>query len=168
MSSKYIPNKQKSYHKPTWEWTSDAANYEGVVEENSLNYASEKKRIESIPLEQVSFRDIYKLPFHRAKYGNWVYDANSNFIFQFEFNGDKTKSGIIDILNGDLEPLKENIVKHKQGVIYVEKEGVDKALIMIRGWGNLTGIGAYNLDGEYAAKIQDTLAQYIVERLTKK
>ena len=36
---------------------------------------------------------------------------------------------------------------------------------MIRGWGNLTGVGAYNLNGDYATKIQDTLAEYIIEKL---
>ena len=85
----------------------------------------------------------------------------------FEFKNDKTIEGIINILNGEIEPTKENIVKHKEGIIYVEKEGKDKPLIMIRGWGNLTGIGGYNLNGEYAGKIQDTLAEYIVERLSK-
>ena len=47
---------------------------------------AEKDRIESIPLEKLSFKDLYQFPFHQAKYGSWVYDANSNFIFQFEFD----------------------------------------------------------------------------------
>ena len=35
----------------------------------------------------------------------------------------------------------------------------------IRGWGMLTGIGAYNLDIETAAKIQDDFAEYCVKML---
>ena len=35
----------------------------------------------------------------------------------------------------------------------------------IRGWGNLTGAGAHNLSVEEAANIQDTFADFIVERL---
>jgi len=27
---------------------------------------------------------FYNRPFHRAEYGTWVYDAKSNFVFQFE------------------------------------------------------------------------------------
>jgi hypothetical protein len=53
-------------------------------------------------------------------------------------------------------------------MIYHEKDGVERECILIRGWGNLTGVGSYNLDGEYAAKIQDTLAEYIVEKLKNK
>lgn len=135
-------------------------------EEYRQSLLAKKLSIESKHLEEVSFKDMYAFPFHQAKYGSRVYDADSNFIFQFEFNNDKTREGIINILNGEIEPTKENIVKHKEGIIYVEKEGEDKALIMIRGWGNLTGCGAYNLDGEYAGRIQDTLAEYIVEKLT--
>ena len=28
--------------------------------------------------------EFYKLPFKSSFYDNWVYDANDNFIFQFE------------------------------------------------------------------------------------
>lgn len=122
---------------------------------------AEKSRIESIPLEQLSFRDLYKFPFHQAKYGSWVYDANSNFIFQFEFNNEDTGKKAIDILNGDLLDYKKQDVTSDCGEIFINGE----SFILIRGWGNLTGVGAYNLDGEYAAKIQDTLADFIVERL---
>ena len=52
-------------------------------------------------------------------------------------------------------------------MIYLEKDGERKEFILIRGWGNLTGTGSYNLDGEYAGKIQDSLAEYIVEKLNK-
>ena len=35
----------------------------------------------------------------------------------------------------------------------------------IRGWGMLTGIGAYNLPAEEAAQIQDDFANYCVQML---
>lgn len=166
MSSKFIPNKGKTHFvQNNWEWSSKNEDYSEVVEDNG--YEEVKKRIESKPLEEVTFRDLYTFPFRQCNYSSWVYDADSNFIFQFEFKNDETRKGIINILNGELEPTKENIVKHREGTIYVEKNGEDKPLIMIRGWGNLTGIGAYNLDGDYAGRIQDTLAEYIVERLNK-
>lgn len=166
MSSKFIPNKGTTHYKaPTWEWSNQNGDFSDIVEDNG--YEEAKERIEAKPLEEVTFRDLYTFPFRQCKYSSWVYDADSNFIFQFGFNNDKTREGIISILNGEIEPTKENIIKHKEGVIYVEKEVEDKPLIMIRGWGNLTGIGGYNLNGEYAGKIQDTLAEYIVERLSK-
>ena len=123
---------------------------------------AEKSRIESIPLEQLSFRDLYKFPFHQAKYGSWVYDTNSNFIFQFEFNNEETREKIIQILNGELLEYKKNKTESKGGQIFIN----DQLAITIRGWGSLTGVGAYNLDGKFAAKIQDSLANYIVGELS--
>jgi len=40
--------------------------------------------------------------------------------------------------------------------------------ILIRGWGNLTGIGGYNFDSEKASKIQDDFRDWIIYKLTKK
>jgi hypothetical protein len=51
-------------------------------------------------------------------------------------------------------------------MISIKVEDELTPLILIRGWGNLTGCGAYNLDGEYAGKIQDTLEEYIIEKLS--
>ena len=78
---------------------------------------AEKDRIESIPLEKLSFKDLYQFPFHQAKYGSWVYDANSNFIFQFEFDNIETREKTIKILNGELLEYKKQNVRLKDGVI---------------------------------------------------
>lgn len=175
MSSKFIPKSRISNKaNPVFNYVNDDTWYSFATPDNSKEKEetrlwkekqdAEKNRIESIPLEDLSFRDLYKFPFHQAKYGNWVYDANSNFIFQFEFKGEDTRKKVIDILNGDLLEYKRQEVEHKDGMIYVD--GIE--FILIRGWGNLTGVGAYNLDGEWAGKIQDSLAEYIVEKLGKK
>lgn len=127
----------------------------------------EKARVELITLEALSFRDLYEFPFHQAKYGSWVYDAKGNFIFQFE-NGDaNVREKIIGILNGEVTEYNRREVRGSEGSIEVNIEGKWKELILIRGWGNLTGTGAHNLDGDYAARIQDTLQEYIVEKLSK-
>jgi hypothetical protein len=129
---------------------------------------AEKSRIENIPLGQLSFRDLYQFPFHQAKYGSWVYDAIGNFIFQFEFDNEETREKIIKILNGEIVEYNSQEVKIDGGYITININGDWLNLILIRGWGNLTGVGAYNLDGGYAGKIQDTLAEYIVEKFSKK
>lgn len=112
-----------------------------------------------------NWNDIYKLPLHLAKYGTWVYDAESNFVFQFEILHDYTREEVIDILNGLLEPKVKHKSIHKDGFIY---DDVGEIMITIRGWGNLRGVGAHNLSGEEAANIQDTFANWIVERLNRK
>jgi len=169
--SKYIP---KSRIKPI-PFTPVKANRESeqewynfssptFKEEKYINpHIAEKERIEAIPLEKLTFRDFYEFPFHSAKYGSWVYDANSNFIFEFEFSNKETRQRTLDILNGELTDYKRHIIEYKDGEIFVNGE----LFLLIRGWGNLTGAGAYNLNGDYAAKIQDTLAEYIVEKIKK-
>jgi hypothetical protein len=128
-------------------------------------YAIKKALIQSKHLQEVSFKDLYTFPFKNFGYSQ-VYDNNDNFIFQFEIDNKGTRQKCLDIINGDLIPTKENSFVHDGGVIYLVKEDDRIPLILIRGWGNLTGTGAYNLDEKYACEIQDTLAEYIVDKLT--
>ncbi len=134
---------------------------DALIKEESKKLKAEKQRIESIPLEDLSFKDLYKFPFQQAKYGNWVYDADSNFIFQFQFNDKETQKKLIKILNGEITDYKRQNVTSESGLISVD----EKPFILIRGWGRLTGVGGYNLKSEYACKIQDTLEEYIVNKL---
>jgi len=111
------------------------------------------------------WNDIYKLPLHQDEYGYWVYDENNNFVFQFERIKDYNRNTVIDILNGLKEPTKPHSFTYEDGYIVMDGE---REIILIRGWGNLTGTGAHNLPAEEAANVQDTFAQWIIERLTKK
>lgn len=157
--SKYIPKSRIVNVPLATSWSNDVKPQKEYVNP----HIKEKERIEAIPLEELTFRNLYEFPFHQAKYDSWVYDKNSNFIFQFEFRNEETRQKVIDILNGDLLEYKRQDVKSEGGMIYIN----DKPFILIRGWGNLTSVGAYNLNGDHAAKIQDTLEQYIIEKLSK-
>ena len=82
----------------------------------------------------------------------------------------------LDKING----LESNIPK--EGVTYFHKDGKIIArvgnrddndinnvpILLIRGWGMLTGIGGYNLKSDKAAEIQDAFAEYCVMMLNKK
>jgi lipopolysaccharide export LptBFGC system permease protein LptF len=108
-----------------------------------------------------TYKDVYQLPLEENH--GWIYDQKNNFVFQFMIDDEKTEQKILDVING-----KENfknldlVFKHEQGQI-VDKSGLP--IILIRGWGNLTGTGAMNLSVEEASNIQDTFADFIVERL---
>lgn len=113
--------------------------------------------------------NFYKQPFHKAKYGTWVYEGkNNDFVFEFadEFPREDYEKVIfrLNALKKEDEPIPDyNLVyDNKSGMI--KNNGVD--FIEIRGWGNLTGIGGYNFSGEKAAKIQDDFAEWLIERLT--
>ena len=122
-----------------------------------------------------TFKDIYKFPLRNNELCGWVYDSADNFVFQFEprFNnkGDfqdgwqDFETQVLDALNGK-QPMKGGQPYHfKEGEIFRAND--NKAVITIRGWGNLTGIGAHNLPAEDAANIQDTFGNFIVETLNK-
>jgi hypothetical protein len=147
-------------HKPSNATNKTQAN------DNSM-YATEKQRIESIDIDDLTFKDLYKLPFRLCKYSGWVRDANSNFIFQFEISDKEVQQKIIDFLNGDIESINRYKFTTDNGLISLHLENKAIDFILIRGWGNLTGTGAYNLDAKYAAKIQDTLAAWLVDKLNK-
>jgi hypothetical protein len=121
---------------------------------------------------------FYNRPFHRAKYGTWVYDAKSNFVFQFENKYDSNGNlidGIKDLqeqvifslnalFNEPIEQLKLSVDFNDETMIL--NNGLP--FILIRGWGNLTGIGGYNFDSEKASKIQDDFRDWIIYKLTQK
>ena len=113
-----------------------------------------------------TWKDIYELPLRQDEYGSWVYDNKDNFVFQFEKVNEKNQKDILDILNG--VRASENI-EHTFTYedCYIVMDGT-RQILLIRGWGNLTGTGAHNLPAEEAANIQDTFAAWIIEKLTKK
>ena len=122
-----------------------------------------------------TFKDIYIFPLRKSEHSGWVYDTWGNFVFQFEprfnDNGDfqdgwqEFETEVLGALNGK-QPMKGGQPYHfKEGKIFRANDNTP--VITIRGWGNLTGIGAHNLPAEDAANIQDTFGRFIVETLNK-
>lgn len=150
-------------------WQSKPISKEEIEQEQryqeELNFLqSEKQRIENIPLEELSFRDLYKEPFREWEYLSSRVYSGDEFAFQFEFfDAEETRSKVIKILNKEIIDYEKQKVINRNGEIFVK----GKHFITIRNWGRLTGSGGYNLNEEYAGRIQDTLAEYIVERLNK-
>lgn len=120
---------------------------------------------------------FYNRPFRRASYGTWVYDANNNFVFQFlpkydekgnyEEGYKEFENSVLESINSEShKPLFFNesvsICKTDRGIICIN----DEQFIRIRGWGNLTGVGAHNLPAEKAAKIQDDFRDWIISMLS--
>lgn len=110
--------------------------------------------------------DIYKLPLYQEDLGSQVYDAERNFVFQFEELSKEEEQALINVLNDDtpLDEPMEVFFNQANGEIFNKNEVL---IITIRGWGNLTGIGAHNLSSDDACSIQDTFGQWIVNKLNK-
>lgn len=118
------------------------------------------------------WKDIYELPvkdtYIKGNYrSGMIHDSDGNFLFQFIHSisfHDQQK--IIDCINGheivknsDLKPFR-----YENGYIMTN---TNIKIILIRGWGNLTGGGAHSLDSETATIVQDTFSNFIVEQLNK-
>ena len=120
-----------------------------------------------------NWKDIYKLPLEDEfidKKDNWrskrIEDAKGNFVFQFLNVENDTQIKILDIINGVSNTKPENAVfSHKDGDILLNNKN---RVLIIRGWGNLTGQGGHNLNHEEAANIQDTFADYVVNKLNER
>lgn len=110
-----------------------------------------------------NWSDIYALPFDKMlKDDNWVYDSNNNFIFQFEVEDEKMETELLYMINGKIPGHFKNVV-YKDGEIHSSGEH----LITIRGWGNLTSPVCLNLSHGDASTVEDTLADYIVSKISK-
>lgn len=177
MSSKFIPQKGSSPYikssEETWSTFSGGWNNPSKEERKAEIYAQKqferkKVRLQKMPLSEISFLDVYEFPLTLLSYGNHVWDAEGNMVFQFEKVASNAKKLIVDALNSLYEPQGAYNFKHENGEIFIEVDSEWKHCITIRGWGGLTGIGGYNLDSEKACKIQDTFADWIVSKLTEK
>lgn len=108
------------------------------------------------------WNEVYELPLKIWGAGR-VHDNKGQFVFQFEVNPiDDSNKHCVEILNGTMELKNDLKIYHKEGYIYVE----EIPYILIRGWGNLTGIGGHHFSEEQAAHIQDGFANWIVNKLT--
>ena len=115
--------------------------------------------------------DIYKLPLRDPMIidkfrGGRVYDKKNNFVFQFLDLKYSEQKIILEILNGNYKPTIKHIYSVGEDPNIILCDNIP--IIMIRGWGNLTGTGALHLSIEDATNIQDTFRDWIINKLTVK
>ena len=121
--------------------------------------------MESTPLP--TWDAIYELPLRKNEYGYQVYNQKDNFVFEFNYSAKPSTTStklLLEVLNGEKTLIESNNFTNKDGEILYK--GIP--MITIRGWGNLTGVGSYNLQDEIAGNIQDTFAEWITNKLNNK
>lgn len=113
------------------------------------------------------FRMYFKLPFVLDDWCSYVWDATGHqmvlkFSPDFDGNGfDEVKKEIISVINGNPKTTKLNTFSAKGEDIFSD----GKYFMCVRGWGYLTGQGSLSLSNERATEIQDSLVNYILEKL---
>ena len=129
------------------------------------------------------FKEVYKRPLKYVEACPFmVLTTDDQRAFDFEWPGwptyekglgidDKSIQVIIAKLNGDNNVIIEDYYNftYKDGEIWAfsTKAKKKKHIMLIRGWGYLTGTGGLHLKNEDAAKIQDDFGQFIVETLNR-
>lgn len=116
-----------------------------------------------------TYKDVYKLPLVWDNTSSWIWDSGGNFVAQYLFYGDDEKAkNLLETINKD-RIIRDKTIRffHEEGEVYVEKDGKVEALILIRGWGNLTSPNCLDLSVEEAENVQDTFAEFIVKQLNR-
>lgn len=106
--------------------------------------------------------EIFKGPYTTD--GSYIYDCNNQMCLMAgdcENYPEEMLTRICEILN-HTKPTKGNHgVSVKDGNIYLNWD----LILVVRGWGYLTGAGCLNLSVQDARKIQDEFAQHVVNCL---
>lgn len=106
-----------------------------------------------------------------------VFTDDNNMAFDWllpygkQYNGIKQR--LLDRINGyDYTPwaTKKTFYKNDNGHIVCRVEEGENAdneikVLLVRGWGMLTGVGGYNLDPSVALQIQDDFTEFILKQL---
>lgn len=123
------------------------------------------------------FKNYFKFPLKMWEdFYVKVFTADDKMAFDWMINApDDIKFKMLEVINGDRPAMQKvpKLFRHEAGVIYCKflggsDEGKEIMILRIRGWGMLTGTGGYHLDEDEAADVQDTFAEYIVDKLNGK
>lgn len=115
------------------------------------------------------FMKYFPTPFSYDKWGEWCTSINGQLCFQFRPDSDLEPDKIkryVDIINGKYKNVFDNEYSYDDQTGFIIEDGVP--FISIRGWGHLTSSGGLNLSTKDAAAVQDSLAHYIISKLTSK
>jgi hypothetical protein len=136
------------------------------------NTKPSKALVKTAVIDSLSL-NFYTRPFKYDGHSGWVRDARGNFVFEFEGdfddNGNYAK-GFKELVEQIMFSLNDINISPIEGLKLTLENGIeiykdDKLFILIRGWGNLTGIGAHNFSGEKASKIQDDFVKWFFHRV---
>ena len=106
--------------------------------------------------------EIYRPPFRSD--GSFIYSSNDIMSLMpatVKSYPEKMLARTCEILNGYSKPFGTADIGCENGEIYVN----GSPLLVVRGWGYLTGVGGLNLSAEQASLIQDEFAIWVVRKL---
>lgn len=127
--------------------------------------------------KEVDFKQYYKFPLKGMEGLLKVFTDDNQMAFDWLLPYGETFEGVkqrlLDRINGyDYTPwsVKKTFYLNDNGHIVArleegEQVGKEMKILVVRGWGMLTGVGGYHLPAEEAVKIQDAFTNHILKCL---
>lgn len=111
------------------------------------------------------WKQYFKQPFTNG-FDCYILDADGHPIANFLNLSKGSYNRVVDCLNGDYTQTGNVIctVSDDRTKILMN----DIPVLLIRGWGYLTGIGGHNLPQDEAVNVQESLIGYICKQLNRK
>lgn len=114
----------------------------------------------------MTFKDVYKFPLIADVNGCFIWTDNSVMAFMLLFDDNYALAKyLVDRINGGVE-ARDNMrpFKVENGVVM---NRLGHELLLVRGWGHLTGKNALHLPIDEAVNIQDEFLEFCVNQLNK-
>jgi hypothetical protein len=111
----------------------------------------------------MTFRDVYQPPFGVDIIGMYAFSSNGTKTFTaFSSVSQKNLVKVVELLNGKrADKFKKDDIIVKKDKLFIEGD-----VILVRGWGELIGVGGLHLPPKEAAKIQDDFISWVVDTIT--
>lgn len=111
------------------------------------------------------WKQYFKTPFTNG-FDCYILDADGHPIANFLNLSKGSYNRVVDCLNGDY--IQKGNVICTVSDDYTKILMNDVPVLLIRGWGYLTGVGGCNLSPEKATEVQNSLSDFICEKLNRK
>lgn len=105
-------------------------------------------------------QNIFKPPFYNACQ-IYIFDADNQMCFNILTEDEFLCYDILDAMNDKKIDKKYDNVRIDDEYLYID----DEPVLLVRGWGYLTGIGGLNMNDEEAIKAQKELLEYVKNKL---
>jgi hypothetical protein len=109
---------------------------------------------------EIKWKDVFTPPFSLAS--GMIFDAKG----RISMNSYCKKEITLKILGKLNDEHKEKTIfpfNLSDGKDEIVHDG--RSILLIRGWGRLTGVGGLSLDSELAVKLQNEFADWVVQKL---
>lgn len=117
------------------------------------------KRVTKAP----HIHQVWKKPFYCDEYSLYVWSANGAMALTFTGVNKEDRQKIVDALNRERK-IKSGEFSLQNGTELCYN---GQMIALIRGWGNLHGVGGHYLDFDVAAKVHDKFCNWIVKTLNQ-